>query len=102
VESRIHSLFCGANKFATTWSREFIRFFVEQINLLRRIINYRKEGTHMTKKTRRTQIKDLLGSRKELTAAEAGKIRGGGKPSKEQIIDQQTPTAKLVCKIILA
>ncbi len=44
-------------------------------------------------KTKRTQAKDLAVSEKELTAAEAGKIKGGGKPSKEQIIDQQTPTA---------
>ena len=39
-------------------------------------------------KTKHTQINDLSVSEKELTATEAGKIKGGGKPTKEQ-----TPTA---------
>ena len=39
-------------------------------------------------KTNRTKINDLSVSEKELTATEAGKIKGGGKPTKEQ-----TPTA---------
>ena len=39
-------------------------------------------------KTKRTQINDLSVSEKELTAMEAGKIKGGGKPTKDQ-----TPTA---------
>ena len=42
-------------------------------------------------KTKRTQIKDLLGSEKELTAAEACKIKGGGKPTKDQILETPPP-----------